>query len=290
MPNHITNVLIVSGPENDVQEFFHKISSKNEEYLKRQAVAVKAQIEMLKKNNEGDCPSPFAPSVSDYEEILEKLENGEDPYDTPLTFKANIPYPYELEMTVSGNPGAKPQWQKDREKELKEKYGHDNWYSYNLEHFGTKWDAYSIEEPEDAVDGVSIKFQTAWSPPVPWIEETSKMFPTLTFVDEYINEGGGAGRIIAENGLVSDTETSEEDWLENYDEEYQRLQEAIETPSYDEFIESLKEMEGFYYPELHKRAVERIKHEDLPMFTDYEWAYEAEQICKERLRGAKHTD
>lgn len=45
-----------------------------------------------------------------------------------------------------------------------------NWYYWNRENWGTKWNAYSTER-----DGNEIKFDTAWSTPYPVMEKLHEM-------------------------------------------------------------------------------------------------------------------
>lgn len=78
-----------------------------------------------------------------------------------------------------------------------------NWYSWNVSNWGTKWDIgvhndekYSdtgIEEETDKT--VVYKFNTAWSPPLPVIEELSTQYPELEITLEYEEEQGWGGEI-----------------------------------------------------------------------------------------------
>lgn len=55
------------------------------------------------------------------------------------------------------------------------KYGSlPGWYGWRCENWGTKWNAYaqSIIDRDDTT--VTIKFDTAWSPPLPFIEALRK--------------------------------------------------------------------------------------------------------------------
>jgi hypothetical protein len=62
-------------------------------------------------------------------------------------------------------------------------HGFQDWYSWSIANWGTKWNAYSIFECDD-----TITFDTAWSTPAPVISKLSEMFPdieiTLQFADE----------------------------------------------------------------------------------------------------------
>ena len=42
----------------------------------------------------------------------------------------------------------------------------DRWYSWRLQNWGTKWDAYEVEiDDSEMFNGFEVTFDTAWSPP-----------------------------------------------------------------------------------------------------------------------------
>jgi hypothetical protein len=86
----------------------------------------------------------------------------------------------------------------------KAKYGYDNWYDWRFENWGSKWDAQEpyITEEEELL---TINFDTAWSPAIPYIKQVAKMYPDLIF-DLYFMETGEwfAGRVFAKNEEVNE--------------------------------------------------------------------------------------
>ena len=63
------------------------------------------------------------------------------------------------------------------------------WYDWSVTHWGTKWeDAMRLDE----IDGTTVRMsgETAWAPPIDGYATVSAMFPTLTFVLDYTEEGG----------------------------------------------------------------------------------------------------
>tara|TARA_Y100000593_G_scaffold48924_1_gene92162 strand:+ start:267 stop:974 length:708 start_codon:yes stop_codon:yes gene_type:complete len=71
------------------------------------------------------------------------------------------------------------------------KYGYANWYDWSCIKWGTKWNAKSTYI-HDAEDGyMNIDFETAWSPPVPIIEELIIQYPLLTFALMFKEAGMG---------------------------------------------------------------------------------------------------
>jgi hypothetical protein len=84
------------------------------------------------------------------------------------------------------------------------KYGYDNWFDWRFENWGTKWDA---QEPyiTEKENGLTIGFDTAWSPAIPYVKQVAKMFPDLIF-DLYFMETGEwfAGRVTAKNEDITE--------------------------------------------------------------------------------------
>jgi hypothetical protein len=116
----------------------------------------------------------------------------------PLTFTADVPEP------------ADP--------------GDYDWYGWRVTYWGTKWDA-SFNGPMVAVgadtmdvdastqsqgvqavpDAAVYKFDTAWSPPTPWLVTTAAEWPALTFVLRWGEVGSEtAGMVVCSDGAVVD--------------------------------------------------------------------------------------
>ena len=87
-------------------------------------------------------------------------------------------------------------YQGDFGEEERKKYGKNNWYDWNIENWGTKWNAYETEITEDY-----IQFRSAWNPPIPVLKKLSSLFPETKIVilmhDEGFFDNFG---IIFENG------------------------------------------------------------------------------------------
>lgn len=66
------------------------------------------------------------------------------------------------------------------------KEGDERWYEWRIKNWGTEWDVYpdSISRDGDE-DTDEISFDTAWGPPLEWLQKVSKMFLKLTFILSY---------------------------------------------------------------------------------------------------------
>jgi Ferredoxin-like domain in Api92-like protein len=62
-----------------------------------------------------------------------------------------------------------------------DKYGAPTWYEWCIEHWGTKWNACSAEITDNGDGRLHVRFDTAWSFPLPIFEKLVAEFPTLTF-------------------------------------------------------------------------------------------------------------
>ena len=79
-----------------------------------------------------------------------------------------------------------------------ENYGHNDWYSWSVDNWGTKWNA-----GETSYDGGVLEFETAWSTPEPVMIELSDMNPDITFIVEYADEdiGSNCGKYTLKGGV-----------------------------------------------------------------------------------------
>jgi hypothetical protein len=80
------------------------------------------------------------------------------------------------------------------------KYGTDSWYEWNIENWGTKWDAGEVTM--DRLDEKTLRavFHTAWSPPEPIFERLANDYYVMIDV-------------------VSDIEGDDEKWRASYGKE-----------------------------------------------------------------------
>ena len=102
-----------------------------------------------------------------------------------------LPMPLELKGTKS------PSRAKDQV--LIDKYGHDNWYDWALENWGTKWGFYD----GGVINDDSVYFMTAWATPYKAIQKLSEKFPSVTIKVQYADEdfGHNVGEYTFLNGI-----------------------------------------------------------------------------------------
>lgn len=110
-------------------------------------------------------------------------------YNADRLFTEFVPTPAELLETTAPND--------KNVDELVEKYGYPDWYSFQVNEWGTKWDVQSVDEVEADGNSVSVFFDSAWAPPIQFY---AKMEEQGFTVQAYYYEPGMAFCGSYENG------------------------------------------------------------------------------------------
>jgi len=287
MPNHITNILTVSGSPEEVERFRVTVSSENPDLIKLNIEKAQRTIKLYEEAE--DKSNLGFDADRSYEIAKEIVSSGKIP-ETIFTFEGTIPMPLELDGTVSGS--SIPDWQKKSSADLKKKYGADNWYDFNISNYGTKWDAYDIGDLVHNDDGsITYRFDTAWSPPSGWLCRTAEMFPSLTLEDAWKYEGGGAGTltICVDEGIENYTKMDDKEWYCLNDPWFKEELERIQTGDYDEVINEYAEAGEAQNSYLDEDLLKRIKDEDLPLFKNYEWWGDDRDTYRERMANINNA-
>ncbi len=175
MPNWCQNTLNISGEAEEIKKF--KEAAKND----KTALSLDKTYPMPKELFGTQSPTSIV-SEKEYEIAVEREKNAPD----------NVPTPG---LPITSKMSAK----------FKKLYGADNWYDWKIQHWGTKWDveAELVEEGDDGY--LEYQFDSAWSPPVTWLEHVSQEYPTLRFLLKYEEDGCAfMGRAKAIGGVVDD--------------------------------------------------------------------------------------
>jgi hypothetical protein len=135
----------------------------------------------MKVNTEGLYNSFFPmPSV---------LENTRCPHLEPDAFIAKTNYQKGTKfITLEGIALAGDKWDAETAKQIiqnlkaKEETGYTNWYDWNMENWGVKWDAKECKTKElSDFNTIVICFDSPWSTPEHFVRELSKKYPTAVF-------------------------------------------------------------------------------------------------------------
>jgi hypothetical protein len=167
MPNWCSNHLIVYGNKKDLDKFL-KMGIKKKEFLIGNIIPTPKEL----KNTISPSDSAIG---KDY---INKWEVDQAKEKKKLDNSVKVPKLIPCENNTQ-----------EKIKLLIEKYGSDNWYDWNSKNWGTKWDCGS-DEYELSDNLFDIYFESAWAPPVEWLEKTQILFPNLLFKLSYLETGG----------------------------------------------------------------------------------------------------
>lgn len=179
MPNHITNILTITGSEAEVRKCLESIRGiEDEQYMDFNKI-----IPMPESLN--------ITSGSSVESAIDIIQNNTKKFEMMMEYhwvkEQGIKSIEELKESIKSRLT-----QKDFDEALKAidneiKYGCRDWYSWSNLHWGTKWNAYDqILENDD-----TIIFDTAWASPYPVMEKLAQMFPSLHFCVKYADDDLG---------------------------------------------------------------------------------------------------
>lgn len=148
----------------------------------------------------------------------------------PLVFDFNsiIPMPNNI---FRGSIGQKEQAECEAQ-------GIPNWYDWSIGHWGTKWNACHTSIIRESDDKVSISFSTAWSYPLPVMNEMMDMFPDIdfditsqeesdAFVLQHTREGieEGENRYYVDGNVV-EYDYDKDKWIDSNGNEYDEYDES----------------------------------------------------------------
>lgn len=154
MPNHVTNILVVNGTETQIEAVLEVLLD-NDGHVDFNGVLP------IPKELQGTKSPVTIISPEEYKEQEEKIARGESVFNRGVTRKIS--------------------------QELIKEFGYDNWYDWQINNWGTKWNAYDQKQLGKNV----YQFDTAWSTPSNFIDGISKLFPEVTFEVKYADEDMG---------------------------------------------------------------------------------------------------
>lgn len=95
---------------------------------------------------------------------------------------------------------------------IPEPENNDDWYDWRVNHWGTKWNAYTPTITTHNDGTVTIGFQTAWSAPTAILTELSLRLPGEELHVQWADEdfGYNIGDVIMRNGVATSNNTLEE--------------------------------------------------------------------------------
>lgn len=142
-------------------------------------------------------------NLEQLKEFISKATTAADhnhPDDIVFTLEGLYPTPPELmDESAFGKS--------ENSETLSQKYGASDWYTWRVNNWGTKWDVTESNIIDNDDTEFSVSFDSAWSPPSPWLENIAPQFPDLNFKLTYQEPGMGYCGIAtwdSENGFDSE--------------------------------------------------------------------------------------
>jgi hypothetical protein len=209
MPNWVITKIYITGPEDKIKEFegkclrpnrdedgefqrtfsFDRIKQRPEELINTISPSPKPEVRKVKDMQGNEIVVEVYRDIINEWDIQSAIKRGETP---PEPIPCNNATP-------------------DQQEELRQKYGSSNWYDWNLDNWGTKWDCSDSHYTEE--DKI-LQFQTAWACPEKIIAEMKLVFPDLRFDGSYADEDFGSNVGYIEDGLLYPLENLSEEACE----------------------------------------------------------------------------
>ena len=209
MPNWVITKIYITGPEDKIKEFegkclrpnrgedgefqrtfsFNRIKERPEELTNTISPSPKPEVRKVKDMQGNEIVVEVYRDIINDWDIQSSISRGEIP---PEPIPCNNATP-------------------DQQEELRQKYGSSNWYDWNLDNWGTKWDCSDSHYTEE--DKI-LQFQTAWACPEKIIAEMKLVFPDLRFDGSYADEDFGSNVGYIEDGLLYPLENLSEEACE----------------------------------------------------------------------------
>lgn len=201
MPNHVTTVCTVTGPEATLDRF-------RENHIKRTDVVGHRRTEHA-FDFETIIPMP---------DVLRGIEASSDldlgllahgvldafTHEPLIAALVGRTLEEQIVRATRGEARTREQlvgWLKERRPEALalgergmraiDETGHRSWYEWRPKFWGTKWNAYGVDLRDAAPGRFVFKFETAWSFPEPIFRKLARLYPELVFEVVSFDEGGG---------------------------------------------------------------------------------------------------
>jgi hypothetical protein len=115
-------------------------------------------------------------SVEIYHNDPKMLERVRTAFNGEGLLQEFIPVPQALRDTVSGSVGEDKRAEHEAQQaDNLEKHGYNDWYSFCVNEWGTKWEIGADGNPaQDIPGGLMLGFESAWSPPIAAYEKLTE--------------------------------------------------------------------------------------------------------------------
>lgn len=109
---------------------------------------------------------------------------------------------YAIETKEDETPSALSFWNAVAPTDLQNYFDGTNWYYWNINNWGTKWDAGMVETDRYSKDSAYYTFETAWGAPEAFYKAVSEQWPDLDFSVTWEEEQGFGEEFDMKNGEI----------------------------------------------------------------------------------------
>lgn len=203
MPNHVTNILTITGPEELVAKIKSEIAGTYDD-------GEVMHIDFNKIIPRPDTLNITSGSSTSNGIAILKYRAGD-----PTAINGIMGYQWATEFATPEDlinymleKGSANLEEAQKALDNLRDYGHQDWYSWSTSNWGTKWNAYSQSSDEGSNE---IAFETAWSTPYPVIEALSRKYPEAVISMRYADEdfGHNVGEYTFQAGDIVEETTPE---------------------------------------------------------------------------------
>lgn len=191
MPNWCNNTLRVYGDKAEVKRFLKKATNEKGEFTFEKIVPRPKELDITSGSNVDNAIEVMAAESGDWSGVDKHLEWPVWVKNAGITDAMPLKQKRKLMLASMKKNLSEDDMRMGRQALInEEKYGCKNWYEWNIANYGTKWDA-GEASIDDMGDELEIQFDTAWAPPVAWLEKVEPLFPKLKFELHYEEPGMG---------------------------------------------------------------------------------------------------
>lgn len=205
MPNWVQNNVTISGRSEDIKKLLEQCKTDRSDFDFNGLIPRPEVLDLVS----GSCSVEFATYYLrslPYEEMTEILKTLSE---TPCFYGSYLKKLFEPSLEINGKLVDHlesclkdyDEFENVRDKTIFEvgkryvdnvlEYGTDDWYDWDCEHWGTKWNACEASVSYHGTEEAHIDFQTAWSAPIPIYEAILEQYPDLDVYVEYADEDLG---------------------------------------------------------------------------------------------------
>lgn len=205
MPNWVYNDMEVSIPRtfNPVNSTYDppdpNVVEELASFLRQIKEDTTYEVAHKKRVGDEDDPTAFEIYIPEKNVFAEGEDRGlfskfVPPPDNELYSAQNPAYPEGYDPRTMPLDLCDEDLQKQVE-QAKREFDENNWYSWNCENWGCKWDVheFSMDVRNDnngILQAVRLKFDTPWAPPGAFLIALSEKFPSLSIENNWIEEQG----------------------------------------------------------------------------------------------------